>query len=293
MQTNKIIILSLMINTLSACSSPPTLSEPTGDWISFEPPVPQPPLTHSNLGSLPVTPVSVPLVIQSDASKFILVQDNGKNVPLYKAVRAIVPASWSVKLAPDVAKNYRGNVSWTGNDQWPYVLRKMFSNTTLIADIDDVKKEVVVKFAKPAISPVIPSTPLVTVTSSVKVLQAPIVPVVTQTQVPEQAIVVNPKPILIIKPVPTLKVWKLDKGISLKQGFDLWVSEEKCQAGNGKWHVRWDTDTDYAIDYSLSFTATNFEDATSQLFNLYQKAQAPLYVSGYRNQCLIVISDKK
>ncbi|EBK0918518.1 pilus assembly protein PilL, partial [Salmonella enterica] len=33
--------------------------------------------------------------------------------------------------------------------------------------------------------------------------------------------------------------------------------------------------------------------ATDQLFNLYRKAQVPLYADGYRNQCLIIINEGK
>lgn len=100
-------------------------------------------------------------------------------------------------------------------------------------------------------------------------------------------------PVATVKIAPVMKVWKIEKGTTLKSGFTEWVSKETCPKGKGKWLLRWETDTDYPIDYPLSFSSKNFEDATSKLFNLYQKAQAPLYVSGYRNQCLIVISDKK
>ncbi|BBI92136.1 hypothetical protein [Serratia symbiotica] len=47
----------------------------------------------------------------------------------------------------------------------------------------------------------------------------------------------------------------------------------------------------YPIDYALSFSAANLEAATAQLFTLWRHAQVPLFVSGYRQQCLIVVSE--
>lgn len=67
-------------------------------------------------------------------------------------------------------------------------------------------------------------------------------------------------------PSPVMKVWKIET-------------------------VRWDMGTDYPIDYALSFSAANLEAATAQLFTLWRHAQVPLFVSGYRQQCLIVVSE--
>lgn len=157
------------------------------------------------------------------------------------------------------------------------------------------KPEVIVQYERKMAAPVtstagklLPDKPA-TASKEAKTLHPPVTPVVTSAT--KQLSPEIPKP--IVKPAPEIKVWKIDKGSSLKKGFELWVSKEKCPIGNGKWLVRWDTDTDYAIDYPLSFSSATFEGATSQLFNLYRKAQAPLYVSGYRHQCLIVISDRK
>lgn len=317
MQIEKIILVGLIANVLAACSSPPTLTEPKGDWVSFEPARIQTPAMQADINvdtrPVPISNVapqaSQYAVAEPNPGKIPLVKSDGKNVPLYKAVREIVPEQLALRLTPDVSKQFRGNVSWDGNDQWPYVLRKMLASHGLEAEINETKQEVVVKYSKQQIAPanqlLPPKTAVLTSASKdVKVLNPPMVPVVTQAKplVPENSkplVPAKPKPLVpekpkpIIKPVSLIKVWKIDKGTSLKKGFDAWVSNEKCPTGNGKWNVRWDTDVDYSIDYPLSFTSQSFEDATSQLFNLYRKAQAPLYVSGYRNQCLIVINDKK
>lgn len=102
-----------------------------------------------------------------------------------------------------------------------------------------------------------------------------------------------PVPVAPAKISTVMKVWKIKKGTTLIAGFTEWMVKEKCPSGDGKWKLQRLTDTDYPIDYPLTFTGKNFEDVTTQLFDLYRRTQAPLYVSGYRNQCLIVISDKK
>lgn len=326
MKKNKVFIVGLVANALTACSSPPQLTEPDGDWISFEAPQSQqtnkpnktvrnpydgvvlsasgsPAAANSgNVNSL-LNPAP-----QDGRSLIPLVKTDGKNVPLYKAVREIVPQSMSVRLAPDVAQNFRSSVSWIGNDQWPIVLRKMLTAHGLKAEIDSKRSEVVVLYAQKAVTPVAvpPVKPVATSSTAViqkpaKLLQTPLIPVVTEGTKP--ALAAKPssiaKPAQVAPPVkpvpaaPVLKRWTLEKGTTLKAGYAGWVEKETCPGGKGKWTVRWETDTDYPIDYPLSFSGRNFEDVTSQLFDLYRKAQAPLYVSGYRNQCLIVISDRK
>lgn len=100
-------------------------------------------------------------------------------------------------------------------------------------------------------------------------------------------------PVIPVKITPVMEVWEIKKGTTLITGFTEWMIKDKCPSGDGKWKLQRLTDTDYPIDYTLTFTGKNFEDVTTQLFDLYRRTQAPLYISGYRNQCLIVISDKK
>jgi len=324
MKKNKVFLVGLVVNAITACSSPPQLTEPDGDWISFDTPQqttktnpsvrnpyegvvlktsgnPAAASSNSLNSLLTQTP-------QGGSSLIALVKSDGKKVPLYKAVRTIVPDSMSVRLSPDVAQSFRATVSWTGNDQWPIVLRKMLAANGLKAEINSARGEVLVQYAQKAIVPPVvapakpvPASSVVPGTKPAKMLQTPLIPVVTEGSKPapeakassSAKAAVPIKVIPVIKPAPELKKWTLDKGISLKAGYLAWVAKETCPGEMKKWTVRWETDTDYSIDYPLSFTATNFEQATSQLFNLYLRAEAPLYVNGYRNQCLIVISDRK
>lgn len=308
MKNKKVFIVALVANAITACSSPPQLTEPDGDWISFDAPqsrqvTPQPDrMSNPFTGITPAPDVSA----GTDHHELpALVKSDGENVPLYKALRTIVPDAMTVRLAPDVAQNFRSLVSWRGGDQWPYVLRKMLDVNGLKADVNSSRKEVNVQYAQKASVPVkaIPVKPVhpADKAHSATVLKTPVIPKVTEGNKPVIPAPSTPplktdpvvKVVPVARPAPVLKTWKIEKGTTLKAGYMAWASKETCPADKGKWSVRWETDTDYPIDYPLSFTSNGFEDATRQLFNLYQKAQAPLYVSGYRSQCLIIISDSK
>lgn len=342
MLNKRLFISGLIVNSLAACSSSPMeLPQPKGDWVDFVPATVQPGSSAAAENMKLDTPKVIPSSVNVKASlhdkelpniaadKNQLITGNAKNIPLYKAVRTLVPSSWNVKLSPDVAERFKGTISWTGGDQWKFVLSKSLNAVGLTPVVDDQHKEVTVKFTVPAApktgigaspipgkatattsltgaAPVAPKTavgtsPLpgkavittgLTGTEPTKketsnnVLATPIIPMATAA----------PKPLVAKKPaviMPALKSWTISKGTTLKAAYISWAAKEKCIAQNREWIIQWDTDTNYPIDYPLSFSAASFEDATVQLFNLYRKAEAPLYVNGFRNQCLIVISDKK
>ena len=321
MLKNRFIISGLIINSLAACSSSPMeLSQPKGDWVDFDS-SPARTTTPANAGSnvlnsLPATQyavstganqnrtVSVQPAASADKDSFVTA--SGKHVPLFSAVRSIVPASWTVKLSPEVSAGFKGTLSWDGNDQWPYVLKKSLNAAGLTPVMDDRRKEVTVKFVVPAKTEASKVTPVMQSRNSIDMakkpliggmLTPPVVPVITppfKQPVINKALPVMPVVVASPAPVkPALRTWVITKGSTLRKGYEQWVSGESCSGQNGKWSVRWDSATDYPIDYPLTFTAADFEAATSQLFNLYQHAQVPLFVNGFRQQCLIVISDRK
>ncbi|MCX8963097.1 hypothetical protein EHW64_18750 [Erwinia psidii] len=318
MINNRFIISGLIINSLAACSSPMELPQPNGDWVDFVTPSVRPAPsrdTDSNktsttkvrqyAGNTSVYP-SVLAKPAAAADKDRLVTASGKNVSLYSAVRTIVPPAWAVKLSPDVSAKFRGSLSWTGNDQWPYVLRKSLNDAALTPVIDERHKEVTVIFAAPVKSEASKVSPDVLAKNNAKTtrkilnggtLTPPVVPVVTSPF--KQPVVMKApllKPVVVAPPTPVkpaLRLWTIAKGSTLSKAYEKWASGETCSGQSGKWSVRWDSGTDYPIDYPLTFTAPDFETATSQLFNLYQHAQVPLFVNGFRQQCLIVISDRK
>ncbi|MEN4536664.1 toxin co-regulated pilus biosynthesis Q family protein [Pantoea agglomerans] len=322
MLSNRIVISGLIINSLAACSSPMELSQPQGDWVDFDTASTAPVQTARTMST--ITPAvsrseyrSMP-ASTSYSGLDNMVTGNGKRVPLFKAVRSIVPASWDVQLAPDVLNGFKGTVSWEGNDRWPFVLRKSLAAAGLEPQINESLKKVTVRYISPVSKAVMPPTaksviapakaaasPAViksdatpaTKLPSGGMLKLPVVPVVTPPFKQSSDHIKPAVPAVQIKPaepvMPKLKIWRIDKGSTLRQGFESWAAQSSCPGPGGKWSVRWDSATNYPIDYSLTFTAADFEAATAQLFNLYQHAQVPLYVSGYRQQCLIVISDRK
>lgn len=332
MNKNKILITCLLANAVTACSSPPKLSEPSGDWISFEPShqqsVPSPISQNARPyeSSIQSASKANPLATARSAKTLpAIVKSDGKNVPLYKAVSSIVPDSLRVRLSQDVAQGFRSTVSWQGGDQWPFVLQKMLDDNGLDSIVDEPHGEVLIKFAPKPTAAVLPlvvksKAPVAANPTQSMELKTPIIPKVTDaikpvvpvaTKTPATASGLNAKKatpaavsdpvtvstsVLKVNPVadvkPVLKTWSMNKGTTLKSGYLEWIAKETCSTQNRKWTVEWDTDTDYPIDYPLSFQVANFEDATNQLFNLYRKASAPLYVRGYRDQCLIKVSDR-
>lgn len=326
MLSNRIVISGLIINSLAACSSPMELSQPQGDWVDFDTASTAPVQTARTISTtMPADSLAISRSEYSSVPASVsysgldnMVTVNGKRVPLFKAVRSIVPASWDIQLAPDVLNGFKGTVSWEGNDRWPYVLRKSLAAAGLEPQINQLLKKVTVRYispvSKPAMLPTAKSIPApakaaaspavikshatpATKLPSGGMLKMPVVPVVTppfkqsSDHIKPAVTAVQMKPAEPVK--PKLKIWRIDKGSTLRQGFESWAAQSSCPGTGGKWSIRWDSQTNYPIDYSLTFTAADFEAATDQLFNLYQHAQVPLYVSGYRQQCLIVISDRK
>ncbi|EAX0784636.1 hypothetical protein XQ87_25555, partial [Salmonella enterica] len=69
--------------------------------------------------------------------------------------------------------------------------------------------------------------------------------------------------------------WKAVAGSTLKESLTDWAGKADCSSG-GHWVVIWQTSTDYRIDAPLVFKG-NFESALVQVFDLYKKADKPLF----------------
>lgn len=140
-------------------------------------------------------------------------------------------------------------------------------------------------------TPAKPAVPPMSGTSPIKSLNGPGVPVVVP---PLAGASMGKNPFtggVVDRPVPTPRLWTITPGTTLKQAFMRWAAGESCQSSR-HWTVRWPVQTDYPVDSPLTFTGS-FEAVTQQLFSLYRHAHTPLYVDGYRAQCLMVVSDKK
>lgn len=90
--------------------------------------------------------------------------------------------------------------------------------------------------------------------------------------------------------VPGGPEWRAAVGSTLKESLTEWAGKADCASG-GHWVVIWQTSTDYRIDAPLVFKG-NFESALVQVFDLYKKADKPLFAEASRLQCLVSVTDK-
>ncbi|EDW4550076.1 hypothetical protein ABN97_003808 [Salmonella enterica subsp. salamae] len=117
-------------------------------------------------------------------------------------------------------------------------------------------------------------------------------PSTVTTVKPATATVAAAKP-LTGTPIPAVASgpeWKAIVGSTLKESLTEWAGRADC-ANGGHWVVIWQTSTDYPIDAPLVFKG-NFESALDQVFNLYKKADKPLFPEANRLQCLVSVADK-
>ncbi|CZV48356.1 TcpQ domain-containing protein [Enterobacter hormaechei] len=272
----------------SAHSAPVTELENESGWIRFTEELPPPkPVAQAK----PVTPVPaiaktvnpwspVPKSTPTGGAEFhivderilsneraVSVRESGRDVPLLLAMNKIAPAGWRVRLSPSVASGFKGTVSWEAGDRWQVVADRMLSAKGLKAVYGKNDRQIEILYSSQTNNTSKPAPAYSTIQQSPTASSLPV----------------------DIKP----KSWRIEKGTTLKEGFIAWAVKTEClKDRDKKWTVQWETDTNYRIDYPLNFTGS-FEQATTKLFTLYQKAQSPLYVSGYREQCVILIKDTK
>lgn len=260
------------------------------------------PLTPGTPGvsALAVKPAATPPASGAGAGPADgFIRQDGAAPTLRAALRKIIPPGQTVVFGKAVSADAPELWRWTGNDRWQYVTDKMLAAHGLKATVNGKTNSVTVEpaqraqtahaataaappgaHAKPAGA--VKATPLPTTGRNPFRGNKSVAAAVSQTSEPVRA---------AVKPPPAVRIWKIERGTTLRQGYEQWVSQEACSSDKPKWTIRWDTGTNYPIDYTLTFHAASFEDATAQLFNLWHRAQVPLFVSGYRQQCLVVISD--
>ncbi|WP_168403393.1 TcpQ domain-containing protein [Erwinia amylovora] len=265
------------------------------------------PLTPGITGAsaLTVKPATVPPVSVSGAGPADgFVRQDGAAPTLRVALRKIIPPRQTVVFDKAVSADAPELWRWEGNDRWQYVADKMLAPRGLKATVNEKTRTVTVEpaprtqttHAVTAVSPaILPVTPIkVALEDAVKAKQLPVTrrnPFHGDKASPPAAALAGTTDKTVVQPLPAMRIWKIERGTTLRQGYEQWVSQEACPSDKPKWTVRWDTGTNYPIDYTLTFHAANFEDVTAQLFNLWHRAQVPLFVSGYRQQCLVVVSD--
>ncbi|MEQ9928017.1 TcpQ domain-containing protein [Pectobacterium parvum] len=233
------------------------------------------------------------------------VQQGGTAPTLRAALRKIVPYGQTVVFDKAVAADAPELWRWTGNDRWQYVAGKMLVSRNLKATVNAKTNTVTIEPTQRMQTASVIGQPVPRLVPPANFAEA--APQGAAKPVPNSSAKSNPfrgeKPALNISgtvstsvkaaPIvsPALRIWKIEKGTTLRQGYEQWASQEVCRSGNTKWTVRWDTGTNYPIDYTLTFHAASFEVATTQLFDLWKSAKIPLFASGYRQQCLVIVSD--
>lgn len=134
----------------------------------------------------------------------------------------------------------------------------------------------------PIAAPVAQKTlPVPTVTSVPVVLP---VPVAAPAPVNSQPVAIKKQaePERAVAPLP---VWQATSGSTLHKTVAEWAAKEQ-------YTVLWEAgDLDYPIVSPLNFRG-GFEDAVTQIFGLYDKAERHFYVQGWRSQRLIKITER-
>lgn len=271
------------------------ISKPFASTLPARPAVSQPLVKGGLAKNVPV------LTGQGPTDGFI--PQNGAAPTLRAALKKIVPAGTNIVFDKAVRPDTPELWSWTGNDRWQYVAEKMLAARGYKATLSPKTKTFTVEPAQRAqTAHAGHAAASVALTGSDAKAAAPgivkTMPLPSAGRNPFRggtpaagAAVDHPVRINTAQTKPAVRIWKIERGTTLRQGYEQWASQEICPPGKSKWIVRWDTGTNYPIDYTLTFHAANFEDATAQLFDLWHRAQVPLFVSGYRQQCLIVVSD--
>lgn len=90
-------------------------------------------------------------------------------------------------------------------------------------------------------------------------------------------------------PSPVKKNWKIDSGVTLREGILQWANSESCSGGH--WTLLWETPVNYRVDAALHFSG-DFKNALNGVFELYRNAQKPLYAITNTPQCLLRVTSK-
>jgi type IV pili sensor histidine kinase/response regulator len=134
--------------------------------------------------------------------------------------------------------------------------------------------------------------PVIAIQKTLQSAPTPPVPVVLPTAATVPAAVTSTAQPVVIKkqiapehvaaPVP---VWHAPTGSTLHKTVAEWAAKEQ-------YTVLWEAgDLDYPIVSPLSFRG-NFEEAVTQIFKLYEKAERSFAVQGWRTQRLIKITER-
>ncbi|EEJ1220005.1 hypothetical protein GQG94_004277 [Salmonella enterica] len=272
MTYKKLVLLTASAITLMGCSSkPPELPKPEGERIAL-----------NQMG------IPAELAIEINRQSFKAAESNKTAVkPVVSTLSPVVANTngfLHAKNNQDVAKAASNPVVNSVSNKVTSTVIATANNTVSKNPFTGASKSVEQK-NNSIVSPKM-SAPIVSTASTKSTLA-----VNNNTNVasaaPKQANVINPVP---IKLQPVGKSWGAKSGETLKGVVNRWAAGEFC-AGVNKWQVVWPLLIDYRIDSPLNFNGEYFE-VLNKLFDLYRKADVPLFVDVYKSQCIISVTDK-
>lgn len=274
MTYKKLVLLTASAITLMGCSSkPPELPKPEGERIAL-----------NQMG------IPAELAIEINRQSYKAAESNKTAVK--PVVSTLTPVATNAngflhaKNTQDVAKTTSKPVVNTGSTKVAGTVittansnggKNPFTGTSKTVE-QKTNSIVSPKMSAPIV--VTASTPASTAVNTNKSVNV-------ASAAPKPANIINPVP---IKLQPTGKQWGAKSGETLKGVVNRWTEGEFCSGAN-KWQVVWPVLIDYRIDSPLSFNGSYFE-VLNKLFDLYRKADTPLFVDVYKSQCIISVSDK-
>lgn len=268
MKLNKLIFAAATTFSIVGCSSGNKLPMPEGERT---------PLNQNGI------PVELALAMARENQKMVLVNkplispahsdSSNKNGSVHAGDNKVQQAQFSH------AKNNKQIVNGPVVASKP-LPGKSESLSPFKADRTSVKNAIVSEKVK---APIITTAPLSNGTTQTKAAASVIKPA--------QDSFVSPK--LSMTPIRLnavdAKSWVTVPGSTLRSTLIKWSSEDKCSSSDS-WRVIWPVDIDYPMDSRLEFKG-NFYEAITRLFDLYKKAQQPLYIDIYKSQCILSVSD--
>lgn len=268
MKINKLIFAAATAFTIVGCSSGNKLPMPEGERT---------PLNQNGI------PVELALAMARENQKMVVVN---KPVISPAQTNSIVK---SVSVGAGDNKSQQAQFSHAKNTKLavnvPVVTSKPVSGkgtalSPFKADRTSINNSIVSEKVK---APIVATAPLTNGKSETKLTTTVIKPAPVSVALPK----VNMTPIKLN--TADSKSWITVSGSTLRSTLVKWSAEDKCSPSES-WRVIWPVDIDYPMDSRLEFKG-NFYEAITRLFDLYKKAQQPLYIDIYKSQCILSVSD--
>jgi len=229
--------------------------------------------------------------------------NEGRSLPLRKAVEQLVPADYTVRWIDIDPSRRNETVTWSANQEWPAAIAQAIASAQgLTVDIGTRSRLVSIRQAAPRLRPppaaalaapaAASAVPPPAVASARKKKAIELAPAVPQAKVDGAVRLqpvdiragTTPEPLVIKERSPVLvNRWELsERDKTLKGVVERW-------AQNAGWRAFWELDVDYPIAATASIDGS-FEEAVSAVVRSMDHADVPLKAIFYRgNQVLRMV----